>query len=343
MKRIAVAMSGGVDSSVAAALSVESGAEVVGVTALLLDGSDASSASVRDAQRVCEVLGVDHHVIDLRDTFAEAVVSAAAREYGRGRTPNPCVVCNRIVKFGALASWAEASGFDVLATGHYARIAQFRGRLTIARAADRAKDQSYFLFRLLDADLDRISFPLGDLRKEDVRAVAAGLGLHVADTPESQDTCFSGEVLEQALRRLAPDALRPGPIVAEDGALVGRHTGFGRFTIGQRKGLGIGGSPEPMFVTAIDPQTRTVTLGPRSSLAVSQVTASDVVWLADDIDAVSAVVRYRMAPIPSTVHRDDERLRIRFDEPCEGVAAGQAVVCYVDDVVVGGGTIECAA
>jgi len=349
MARVFAAMSGGVDSSVAAALLLEKGHEVTGVTMQLWPSSDAeggccSVSAVRDARRVCDLLGIPHYTLNYRETFEREVVAPFAREYAAGRTPNPCIVCNDRVKFSDLLAKVSAQGAEYLATGHYARIIADDDRLWLARGVDAAKDQSYFLYRLTETQMQHTLFPVGELRKSDVRAIAERMGLPVASKAESQETCFAEDGdYSRILASHNPEALEPGPIVNADGVELGTHRGIGRFTVGQRKGIGVGGLAEPLYVIAIDARERRVVVGPRAELSATRVTASDVMWRGDQEMAVEAATRYRMEPTPATAtyspHGD---LVVAFDRALEGVAAGQSVVCYAHGLVVGGGTIECA-
>ncbi len=339
MSRVFVAMSGGVDSSVAAALLARDGHDVTGVTMTLLpEGADTGADAVLAARRVCETLGVPHHSLDARDAFHASVVEPFARGYASGETPNPCVECNDRVKFGWLLERALEQGADALATGHYARIADTGRGLAVARGADRTKDQSYFLYRLDAERLARVLFPLGEMRKPDVRALAVGLGLPCAETPESQETCFAPRAGYAGLVAEAhPEALAPGPFVTEEGVEIGRHEGIARYTVGQRQGLGLPGGP--WFVLRIDAAANTVVVGSRDGLAVTRLTLRDVVWHGAAGPArCSVTVRYRMRPVPATVAGTG----VTLDEPIDGAAPGQAAVAYDGDVVLGGGPIATA-
>lgn len=329
---------------------LEQGHDVTGVTMQLWPSSDedggcCSVGAVRDAKRVCDLLGIPHYALNYRSVFEHQVVDAFADEYARGRTPNPCIVCNDLVKFGDLLAKVLAQGADFLATGHYARIVtDARGEPDLARGADPEKDQSYFLYRLTRAQASHLLFPLGGLHKTEVRALARRLGMSVSEKPESQETCFAvdGDYLP-VVRSRHPDAFTAGEIVDESGAVLGMHTGIANYTVGQRKGIGIGGAPDPLYVLAIDASTNRVIVGPVARLNVSQVTAEQVVWKGDAIESVLAMVRYRMEPRPATARFDDGRLTVTFDSPISGVAPGQSVVCYRGDIVIGGGVISCAS
>ncbi len=351
MARVFAAMSGGVDSSVTAALLLEQGHDVTGVTMQLWPSSDdaggcCSVSAVRDARRVCDLLGIAHYTLNYREQFEAEVVVPFADEYAAGRTPNPCLVCNDRLKFSDLLGKVALQGADYLATGHYARIApDAEGTLQLIRGIDPGKDQSYFLYRLKDAQLGATLFPVGELTKPQVREMALRIGLHVADKPDSQEICFA-EAGEHAgvVARHRPDALMPGPIQMIDGTVVGQHRGIAHYTVGQRKGLGVA-APEPLYVIAIDALRNTVTVGPRSGLSARSVTALGPVWRAAyDVDTVvTAMVRYRMTPVPAVARCDGDHLSVQFDTPLDGIAPGQAVVCYLGEVCIGGGTIECAS
>jgi len=347
--RVFVAMSGGVDSSVSAALLMEQGHDVTGVTMQLWpsgeeEGGCCSVSAVRDARRVCDLLGIAHYTLNFRDAFEREVVEPFAEEYAAGRTPNPCIVCNDRVKFADLLARVSAQGAEFLATGHYARVVRDEsGTPWLARGCDADKDQSYFLYRMTTAQLEHVLFPVGELRKDEVRAVAERMGLHVAEKPDSQEICFAsaGEHAAVVCDR-HPEAMRSGDIVDLEGRVVGEHAGIARYTVGQRKGLGIA-SAEPLYVVSIDAAENRVVVGPRAALHVTSVDACDVVWRGPtDIDAESAV-RYRMEPRASHARFYGERLTVDFDEALEGVAPGQAVVCYLGDVVLGGGSVRCAS
>jgi tRNA-uridine 2-sulfurtransferase len=347
--RVFCAMSGGVDSSVTAALLLEQGHDVTGVTMQLWPSGDdeggcCSVSAVRDAKRVCDLLGIPHYTLNFRDAFERAVVGPFADEYAAGRTPNPCIVCNDRLKFSDLLAKVSAQGAEFLATGHYARIVRDdAGVPWLARGVDPGKDQSYFLYRLTRTQLDHVLFPVGELHKPEVRAIAERFGLHVAEKPDSQEVCFAsaGEHAGVVGER-HPEALEPGDIVTADGSVVGRHDGIARYTVGQRKGLGIA-AVEPLYVIAVDAAANRVVVGAKSDLTVHGVVADDIVWHAGAEERVSAMVRYRMQPVPATARVTDGRLTVTFDEPLLGVAPGQAVVCYREDICLGGGTVTCAS
>ena len=349
MARVFVAMSGGVDSSVSAALLLEQGHDVTGVTMQLWpssadEGGCCSVGAVRDARRVCDLLGIPHYTLNFREAFEREVVGPFADEYAAGRTPNPCIVCNDRLKFADLLAKVSAQGADFLATGHYARIVRDASDTPwLTRGVDSHKDQSYFLYRLTRAQMEHVLFPVGELKKPVVRAMAERLGLHVAEKPDSQEVCFApaGEHAEVVATR-HPEAVVPGDIVDASGAVLGRHGGIARYTVGQRKGLGIA-AEEPLYVTGIDAASNRVVVGPECRLSVSTVAAEDLVWHGGATERVSAMVRYRMDPIRANATVTGDRLTVGFDEPPRGVAPGQAVVCYREDICLGGGTVTCAS
>ncbi len=354
-ERVLVAMSGGVDSSVAAALLVEQGYDVVGVTMkLFCHGDDlpdrpcCSLDSVNDARRVCVGLGIPHYVANMESAFGRDVVDDFVAEYSRGRTPIPCVRCNTFTKFRDLVRTADNLEARWVATGHYARMADG----VLQRGLDPAKDQSYFLWGIPRAVLPRLLLPVGGQRKPETRAVAHRLGLEVvADKVESQDICFvpDGDHAKVIAARLGADApaLARGPIVLADGRIVGEHQGYARYTIGQRKGLP-GGFPEPMFVVAIRPESRAVVIGPRTELLGRGLVAREVNWLVDPAPRVGGPVevqiRHRARPVPATLIRSEhDEIELALDEPASAITPGQSVVLYAGAVVLGGGIIERAA
>ena len=350
-ERVLVAMSGGVDSSVAAALLVERGYDVIGVTMkLFCHGDDipdrpcCSLDSINDARRVCESLGVPHYVLNLERPFGEDVVDNFVAEYARGRTPIPCVRCNTFTKFRDLLRKADAIDARWIATGHYARIVDG----ALHRAADDRKDQTYFLWGIDRAVLSRMLLPIGELTKAETRARAHAMGLEVvAEKEESQEICFvpGGDytvVLEQRLGRDAP-ALSAGPIVLSDGRVIGEHDGFARYTIGQRRGLP-GGFRQPMFVVDIRPQDRAVVIGPRDELLGRGVVARELNWLGASPmvgDRVQVRVRHRAGRADAEIVRlDGDEIELALDEPISAITPGQSLALYDGDRVVGGGVIE---
>lgn len=353
-RRILAAVSGGVDSAVAAALLVEAGYEVIAVSMLLADnresrdGGCCSLDDFQDARRVADQLGIPYYVLNLKEVFRRRVMDVFAAEYLRGRTPNPCLLCNRDLKFDLL--WQRAQELDAhgIATGHYARVRYnpAQGRYQLLRGVDQRKDQSYFLFPLTQAQLARTLFPVGHLTKTAVRAKAATLGLRVAEKPESQDICFipDGDYARFIEQHLPHDQLRPGEIVDQDGRFLGTHPGIHRFTIGQRRGLGIGGLAEPKYVTRIDPETNRVTVGSKTQLMARGLIAQEVNWI-EDLPRKECVVtvktRYRQPAIPArVVPQPHGRAEVWFVHPQAGVTPGQAAVFYDGERVLGGGWIE---
>ena len=345
-KRIVVAMSGGVDSSVVAALAARSGAETIGVTLQLYDhgsavkraGACCAGQDIRDARAVADKLGIAHYVFDHESQFRESVIDHFADEYMAGRTPIPCVRCNMGVKFTDLFRLARELGADCLATGHYVRRVEGPAGAELHRAFDPARDQSYFLFATTQHQLDYLRFPLGGMPKPHVRAIAQEMGLVVAMKPDSQDICFvpDGDYAS-VVRKIRPDAEVGGDIVHLDGRTLGQHKGLIHYTVGQRKGLEVGGQPVPLYVIRLDPATQRVIVGPREALAVTAARVIDANWLADIADRpVMAKVRSMSRPVPARM--DGEWLR--FDAPEYGVAPGQAAVLYDGDRVLGGGWIE---
>jgi tRNA-uridine 2-sulfurtransferase len=355
--RIVVAMSGGVDSSVAAALLREQGHDVIGLSMQLYDqrgpesdgatfGSCCTLDDLHDARRVAGVLGFPHYIVNFERQFEETVISNFVREYATGRTPIPCAHCNSDLKFATLLERALGLGAEHVATGHYARVEQRAdGRWLLERSADRAKDQSYFLFSLTQAQLARARFPVGGLTKPQVREEARRLGLKVAEKPDSQEICFvpSGDYAAFVAKR-QPEAARGGAIVDEHGVKLGEHAGVHRFTVGQRKGLGIA-AEAPLYVLKLDSGTATVVVGAREALEQTKLTASEVNWISADAPpdwlGVEAQIRHRHTPAPGRVRAlPGGRAALEFDSPQTAITPGQAVVFYQGDVVVGGGWID---
>ncbi len=340
--RVAVAMSGGVDSAVAL---LRAGPDAIGVTLRLwLDprGPDTERAccspeAVLAARATCHALGIPHVTLDLREEFRRAVVAPFIRGYASGETPNPCIRCNGSFRFAELLAFARRAGAERLATGHYARSAEHRGRLLLARAADETKDQSYMLARLDPRLLDRIWFPLGEQTKDETRAEAARAGLAAAGRSESQEACFlaGGDYRVFLERHGLP--VSDGPVVDEDGRELGRHSGVWRFTPGQRKGLGVSGG-EPLYALRSEPTTNTVVVGPRAALATHEVEARGRLYV--PAERVEAKLRYRSPAVSAEVVENGNGFRLQLDEPVYGVAPGQAAVLYEGDAVVGAGTIR---
>jgi tRNA-specific 2-thiouridylase len=343
-KRVLVAMSGGVDSSVAAALLQKQGFLVEGVTMKLTAGLCCDLGS---AQAVCAHLGIPHRMIDAQAKFSQVVIQDFISEYRRGRTPNPCIKCNDLVKFQLLLDYARSNGFDHLATGHYARIEQdpSTSRLLLKKGIDVGKDQSYFLYRLTQEQMKHILFPLGELRKTEVRTLARERTLPAAERPESQEICFVPDNNYRSfLKEHAPEALRPGEIVMTDGKAVGKHDGIAFFTVGQRRKLGVAAG-ERLYVVRVEPETNRIVLGKLAELQTAEMSVSDLNFIAiDQLHEkmnVTTKIRYRSPFAPAVVEpAASDRIRVAFDHPVPGVCPGQAAVFYDGDVVVGGGIIE---
>jgi tRNA-specific 2-thiouridylase len=353
-KRVLVAMSGGVDSAVAAALLRDAGHEVTGVFLCMGSAGDpqadargcCSPQDAADARRVAGKLGIDLFVLDAAESF-ERVIDRFAAEYAAGRTPNPCVRCNRDVKLARLLQHARALGFDAVATGHYARVVEGGEGPALARAVALPKDQSYVLFALPRAALGMLLLPLGELPgKAETRELARGLGLPVHAKPDSMEICFVPEGDHAAvLAARAPAALTPGPIVDGEGRVLGRHAGYGRYTIGQRHGLGIS-APGRLYVTGIDPGSATVRVGPREATLAARLRVAEATWHRDAVGELDATVQIRSmhGGARATVRRTaEDRFDVQFHEPVHAAAPGQAAVIYDGDRVVGGGFIESAS
>jgi tRNA-specific 2-thiouridylase len=349
--RIVVAMSGGVDSSVTAALLVQAGYEVVGITLQLYDhgtatgrkGACCAGQDVRDAAAVAARLGIAHYVLDYEARFRQQVIEDFADSYRRGETPVPCIRCNERVKFRDLLATARDLGASALATGHYARRLAGPAGPELHRARDAARDQSYFLARTTRAELEFLRFPLGDLAKDETRAVARDLQLPVADKPDSQDICFVPQGSYAALvTRLRPAAGEPGDIVDEAGRVLGPHPGIAHFTVGQRKGLGLA-APEPLYVLRIEPASRRIIVGPRSALGETRVALAELNWLGPPQAPgaalrVAAKLRSAQPPVPAMF--DAAAAELILDAPAGAVAPGQAAVLYDSERVLGGAWIR---
>lgn len=339
---VAVGMSGGVDSSVAAVLLLEAGFEVIGVT-MRLGLAEASGRAccgeqdALDARRVCDVLGIRHVVLDMSREFSSTVLKPYTDALSAGTTPNPCVWCNEHVKFGALLSGVRRLGIERLATGHYVRIVDTPDGILLARGADRDKDQSYFLYRIPPVALDKLLFPLWDLEKAAVRSIAAARGLSVAERRDSQDLCFADE-RDTIVSTACPGLFEAGHILASDGRVLGKHRGLAHYTVGQRRGLGLGGG-ERAVVVALDVVANAVVVAPGGRSPVTTgIELTDGVWhLRSATAEVLAQTRYRTTPIPARAARSDVGITLQFQSEIALVAPGQSVVLYVEDAVVGGG------
>jgi len=370
--RIVVAMSGGVDSSVAAALLAEQGHDVIGVSMQLYPSTPRDEApglvvgrsgqvtdpaaqkwgtcctidDLYDARRVAAAIGIPHYIVNFESQFGDHVIANFVREYVSGRTPIPCSHCNSDLKFAELLDRAKAYDADQLATGHYARITRDAdGRYHLSRGADTTKDQTYFLFSLTQAQLARAAFPVGHLGKDTVREHARRLNLHVTEKPDSQEICFvpDGDYAS-FVERQAPDATKPGTIVDAGGRVMGTHAGVHRYTIGQRKGLGLS-STEPLYVLEIKPDAAQVVVGSKDALGRTRLSASEVNWVSGEAPSgwlrISAQIRHRHAAAPARVRCTDQgRAELEFDAPQMAITPGQAVVFYDGDEVLGGGWID---
>ncbi len=343
--RIVVAMSGGVDSSVTAALAARTGAEVIGVTLQLYDhgeavkrsGSCCAGQDIYDAREVADRLGIAYYVLDYESRFRSGVIDRFADEYARGRTPIPCALCNQGVKFTDLIAFSKELGADCLATGHYVRRVVNGSRLELHTGVDPKRDQSYFLYGTTAEQLAFLRFPLGGLPKSEVRRIALETGLKVASKPDSQDICFVPDGDYASLvKRLRPETEAPGEIVDLDGRVLGEHEGVVHFTIGQRRGLEIGGSAEPLYVVRIDPEMRRLVVGPRSALGVERMRIEELSWIGEEQSEVTVKVRSLAPAVPARISGE----WVTFERPELGVAPGQAAVIYDGSRLLGGGWIS---
>lgn len=358
--RVVAAMSGGVDSTVVAALLHKAGYDVVGVTLQLYDHGEAlkkkgaccAGQDIHDARLAADLIGIPHYVLDYENRFKDAVIDQFADSYLKGQTPVPCIRCNQTVKFRDLLDVARDLGAEAMATGHYVRRATHGNRSQMRKAVDHSRDQSYFLFATTQDQLDYLRFPLADLEKPQVRGVAASLGLRIASKPDSQDICFvpTGDY-RTLIDRLRPQGREAGDIVHMDGRVLGRHSGITDYTIGQRRGLNVAVG-EPLFVTKLDPDNRRVIVGPREALLTARLTLEETNWLGDQAtieeaarDGAPVLARVRSTRQPSAAHLAwvDDAVQVVFDQGEEGVAPGQACVLYDpadDERVLGGGFIQ---
>lgn len=342
-------MSGGVDSSVAAYLLKESGYDVVGISMRLWSyEADATHGcctpeDLLDARKVAQQLDIPHYISNFEATFENHVVEPFVESYARGETPNPCVRCNNDLKFSALLKRANELGAHYLATGHYARCVQVNGEFQLLRAIDQRRDQSYFLFGLTQKELSQILFPLGELRKEEVRAIAEKAGLCVFNKSDSQEICFvPGNYSDFVEKRINPENTKGGNLVSEDGTVVGQHDGIHRFTVGQRKGIQVP-TNLPMYVTKIDADSGDVFVGSKKHLQKSSFEVREPRWThlpPSEGDVVLAQIRSRFLPSEAVIEKIDQKIRLRFSHPQEAISPGQAAVLYRGSQVIGGGWID---
>jgi tRNA-specific 2-thiouridylase len=356
--KVVVAMSGGVDSSVAAALLVQQGYQVIGITMNIWPtpqsaeeaerfGGCCSLAATEDARRVAFHLGIPHYVFNFRKVFRETVIENFIHEYRRGRTPNPCIRCNQYVKFNLLLHKAKAIGANYIATGHYARVEfdTLKNRYILKKGVDQKKDQSYVLYVLRQEQLAHTLFPVGHLTKQKTRQIATELGLPVATKRESQEICFIPDNnYPQFLKGYIPEAAKPGPILDKEGKVIGTHHGILYYTVGQRKGLGIT-SPKPLYVLAIDEERNALIVGYKEDLLRKGLVATEVNFITiDKLNKplkVKAKIRYRASEALATLFPEsNNKVKVEFEQPQKAIAPGQAVVFYQNDIVLGGGTIE---
>ena len=350
-KRVVVAMSGGVDSSLAAALLKEADYEVIGVTMQIWPrqapewdrpGGCCGREAVEGAKRVAYKLGISHHVMNLRDVFAQRVIADFCREYSLGRTPNPCIRCNQYIKFDALLQRAKELDADFIATGHYARIDRSANGYRLLKAVDLSKDQSYFLYTLGQRELQHLLFPLGNLYKVEVRKRAAKLGLPAASRPESQDICFIPDN-DYRLFVAKHIPLKSGEIVDTEGKVLGKHGGLAQYTVGQRQGLGLA-SNRRLYVLKLDAASNRLVVGTKEQLLSNRLSARELRWVSGEasreLTNITAKIRYKSPEAAAEIHLNNGMAQVQFDQPQRAITPGQAIVFYQGDVVLGGGIIE---
>lgn len=348
-KKVMVAMSGGVDSSVAAYLLKDAGFEVVGVTMCLGVKSGAEDGprccgedAIGDAKNVCTKLDIPHHIFDFSKEMQLNVIDKFIKSYLEGQTPNPCIDCNRVLKFGILLNKALSLGFDFLATGHYGEISDINGKYLLKKPLDKRKDQTYFLYQINRENLSKILFPLANFRKENVREIAKKIGLPVADKQESQEVCFvvNNNYKDYLEKNVENNSIKPGNILDLGGRIIGRHGGIAFYTIGQRKGLKIS-APTPLYVIKINKNTNEIVVGERKYLGSKILIAEEINLLSDELpEHAKAKIRYNHKEAPCKIIKLNECVKVIFDEEQEAITPGQSVVFYDNDIVLGGGVIK---